>query len=446
MNEQPLNALPQGYRLHEYELVRALGLGGFGITYLGFDRHLDKPVAIKEYLPADIAVRTDYTNVAPQVSDHIDNFAWGLERFLDEARTLARFDHPNIVKVYRYFEANDTAYIVMEYIEGETLSNVLRRKGTISENEIRCTLLPILEGLETVHAANFLHRDIKPSNIVLRKDDDSPVLLDFGAARQDIGARSRSVTSIVTPGYAPIEQYSNRGEQGPWTDIYALGAVCYKALTGKTPVDAINRLQDDSLEPLSKQSNDLGSLGFLKAIDWALQIREEDRPQNIVVWRASILKRVLRNASTQQKQFYSHFDSSNISFSKVKFVWQLPILLVLLLIGGLVVNEIGKNDDFERPIDRLQRDAEHGDARAQFRLGLFYDKGEGVTRDDVEAVHWYRLSAEQGNADAQKNLGDMYNNGRGVREDAAEAVRWYRLSAEQGNADAQNSLGDMLTI
>ena len=214
MNEQPLNALPRGHRLQEYELVRVLGMGGFGMTYLGFDHHLDKAVAIKEYLPSDIATRTADHSVAPQASEFRGDFQWGLERFLDEARTLARFDHRHIVKVYRFFEAHGTAYIVMEYAEGETLSAYLERKGTLSEAELKGILYPLLDGLAVVHGADFLHRDIKPGNIVLRDTDGSPVLLDFGSARQAIGAKSRSVTSIVTPGYAPIEQYSSRGRQG----------------------------------------------------------------------------------------------------------------------------------------------------------------------------------------------------------------------------------------
>ena len=131
----------------------------------------------------------------------------------------------------------------MEYAEGETLSAFLERKGTLKEAELKAILYPILDGLEVVHRADFLHRDIKPGNIIIRDEDNSPVLLDFGSARQAIGARSRSVTSIITPGYAPIEQYSSRGDQGPWTDIYALGGVCYRALTGEVPDDATDRMR-----------------------------------------------------------------------------------------------------------------------------------------------------------------------------------------------------------
>ena len=284
----PLNALPQGHRLQEYELVRVLGFGGFGMTYLGFDHNLDKAVAIKEYLPSDIATRTGDNSVAPQASQFRDDFEWGLDRFLDEARTLARFDHRHIIKVHRYFQAHGTAYIVMEYAEGETLSEFLKRRGTLREEELKAILHPILDGLEVVHGADFLHRDIKPANIIIRDEDDSPVLLDFGAARQAIGTRSRSITSIITPGYAPIEQYSSGGNQGPWTDIYALGAVCYQALTGQVPNDATERTRRDPLLPASERYAGQASTGFLSAIDRALQVNEEDRPQNIAEWRAAL--------------------------------------------------------------------------------------------------------------------------------------------------------------
>ena len=290
MNEvpQPLHALSQGYRLQEYELVRVLGFGGFGMTYLGFDHNLDKAVAIKEYLPSDIAIRTADRSVAPQASNFRGDFQWGLERFLDEARTLARFDHRHIIKVYRFFKAHGTGYIVMEYAEGETLSAHLERKGPLQEAELKAILYPLLDGLEVVHGADFLHRDIKPGNIVLRDSDGSPVLLDFGAARQAVGAKSRSVTSIVTPGYAPIEQYSSRGRQGPWTDLYALGGVCYRALTGDVPEDATDRMRDDPLVPVAQRCAGRARGAFLSAVDWALSADEGARPQNVGAWREAM--------------------------------------------------------------------------------------------------------------------------------------------------------------
>ena len=282
-----LHALPLGYRIEEYELVRVLGSGGFGITYLGYDHHLDKAVAIKEYLPNDLAVRTDNNSVLPKSTQDQADYEWGLARFLNEAQTLARFDHQHIIKIHRFFRAHGTGYSVMEYAEGETLSEMLQRKGTLTESELKQLLFPILDGLEAVHEADFLHRDIKPGNIVIR-DDGSPVLIDFGSARQAVAGKSRSVTAIVTPGYAPIEQYSVKGHQGPWTDIYGLGAVCYRCLTGEAPDDATERLREDPLVPISKRCEGKANTSLLNAIDWALRVDEGERPQSIKVWRSEL--------------------------------------------------------------------------------------------------------------------------------------------------------------
>ena len=281
-------ALPQGTRIREFEFRRVLGQGGFGITYLGWNVALDISVAIKEYLPSDLATREQDLSVVPQAAQSASDFHWGLERFLDEARILARLQHPNIVRVHHFFEAHSTAYIAMDYVEGEDLSAYLTRKGTLSEDELKGILHPLLSALEVVHQADFLHRDIKPGNIILRAEDDSPVLLDFGAARQAMGVKSRSVTSIVTPGYAPIEQYSSRGRQGAWTDIYALSGVCYRALTGEVPDDATDRMRNDPLTPVSQRCAGRVSGAFLSAIDAALAVHEEDRPQSVEAWQAAM--------------------------------------------------------------------------------------------------------------------------------------------------------------
>ena len=355
---QPLNALRQGHRLQEYELVRVLGFGGFGMTYLGFDHNLDKPVAVKEYLPSDIAIRTDARSVAPQASNFRGDFQWGLERFLDEARTLARFDHPNIIRVYRFFEAHGTGYIVMEYAEGEPLSAHLERKGPLQEAELKVILYPLLDGLEVVHQANFLHRDIKPGNIVLRDSDGSPVLLDFGSARQAVGTKSRSVTSIVTPGYAPIEQYSSRGRQGPWTDLYALGGVCYRVLTGQVPQDATDRMRHDPLVPVVKQCAGRASAAFLSSVDWALSVDEGDRPQSVGAWREAMegmaAEKVVDDVPSvrrveQKKPRFKRRASAGASFPTV-LIFALCSLVIVLGLYWFVERE----SDCEIVLDHVQ--------------------------------------------------------------------------------------------
>ncbi|MEM6998647.1 MAG: serine/threonine-protein kinase, partial [Pseudomonadota bacterium] len=236
-----LNALKTGQKLHWYEIRDILGQGGFGITYLAQDLNLGHEVAIKEYLPVDLSIRTKSGTVSPVSEEHHERYYWGLERFLDEARTLGQFKHPNIVQVRNVFEANNTAYMVMEYELGETFQDILNRRKTISEADLKTIIFPIVDGMKVVHAAGFIHRDIKPANIFLRVDGD-PVLLDFGSARTSLEQGNQSLTSIFSRGYAPIEQYNTSDEsQGAWTDIYALGATMYRAVSGVPPTDAVDR-------------------------------------------------------------------------------------------------------------------------------------------------------------------------------------------------------------
>jgi serine/threonine protein kinase len=217
-------ALPVGTRLESYEIRAVLGVGGFGITYRAYDHQLECDRAVKEYLPAMFAVREpDGTTVTPKSGDDAESYEYGLRRFLDEARTLARFHEPNIVRVLRFIEAHHTAYFVMDYEEGEPLHVRLKRECRLGEADIRDIVVPILRSLRVVHAEKFLHRDIKPANIYLRRDG-SPVLLDFGSARRALEEHGRSLTGMVTPGYAPIEQYLANERQGPWTELYALGS------------------------------------------------------------------------------------------------------------------------------------------------------------------------------------------------------------------------------
>jgi serine/threonine protein kinase len=281
-------ALPPGFLLAEYRIERVLGSGGFGITYLAEDTVLHKKLAIKEYLPVDFALRLTVPNVAARSRGVEDDFRWGLDRFLDEARTLARFRHPNLVPVLRFFEAHGTAYMVMEYERGDTLAQLVGElEEAYDESSARALLLPLLDGLAAVHEAGFLHRDIKPANIVMRPGG-APVLIDFGAARQALGGRSRSMTNIVTPRYAPIEQYGGDQKQGPWSDIYGLAAVMHTMLTGEPPPDAVARIPEDRYRRLSERRLPGFRPGFLAALDWGLEVFASDRPQSIAEWRQAL--------------------------------------------------------------------------------------------------------------------------------------------------------------
>jgi len=290
-NETHKNAIPPGHHLHWYCIKSILGQGGFGITYLARDTNLDEDVAIKEYLPADLAVREGDCSVNPLSESHGEKFRDGMQRFIGEARTLSRFRHPNIVRVRSVFEANNTAYMVMDYEDGESLQQVIARDAPVTESRLRSIVLPILSGLEHMHEAGYIHRDIKPANIYMRRDG-SPILLDFGSARQAVGMQTRTLTTLVSPGYAPFEQYFTKGRaQGPWTDIYSLAATLYKAIAGRSPLNAVDRSEcilqsvPDIYVPIAEIGAGHYSRQFLHAIDHALAFRAEHRPQNVAAWR-----------------------------------------------------------------------------------------------------------------------------------------------------------------
>jgi serine/threonine protein kinase len=278
-------ALPAGTQLGDYRLDAVIGQGGFGITYRAFDGQLAKIVAIKEYLPVEFAVRRA-SEVVPRGSRFADDFAWGRERFLDEARALARFRHPHIVPVLRFLEANGTAYTVMEFEDGKSVAELLRQPGSrLPPDEVRRLAEGLLSGLGAVHAQGFLHRDIKPSNVIIRRDG-VPVLIDFGAARLAIGERTRTLTSVLTPQYAPIEQYAIDGKQGPWSDIYSAAAVLHLAIAGDPPPEAASRVHGDPYRPLATTQADRFDQLFLTAIDKALAFAPDQRPKTIEEWRA----------------------------------------------------------------------------------------------------------------------------------------------------------------
>jgi len=284
------DALPHGTRFGEFEIIRVLGVGGFGVVYLANDYSLERQVALKEYMPASLAVRGEGPRITLRSESLADTYAVGLRSFINEARLLAKFDHPSLVKVYRFWEDNATAYMVMPYLQGSTLRDTRRAMpNPPDEAWIRGVLDPMLAALEQLHGEGVFHRDVAPDNILL-PPAGAPILLDFGAARRVISDRTQSLTAILKPSYAPIEQYADMAgmRQGPWTDLYALGAVMHFLLFGVPPAPATARAVQDDAEQIEQRVVAGVSPRFMSLVAWMLGVRPLERPQNVAMVRAAL--------------------------------------------------------------------------------------------------------------------------------------------------------------
>ena len=283
--------LPAGTRLAEFEITSTIGEGGFGIVYLAWDHSLERKVAVKEYMPSSIAFRASAFGIKPRSERHQETFDAGMKSFINEAKLLAQFDHPSLLKVYRFWEANGTAYMVMPFLQGATLRDTVRGLAAPPDEAWLLSLLnPMCDALAMLHAAQVYHRDIAPDNILLMAETGRPLLLDFGAARRVIGDMTQALTAILKPGYAPVEQYADMPglKQGPWTDVYALAAVMHWMILGKTPAPSVGRLFDDAYVPLAQTAKGRYSEPFLRAIDRALAVMPDKRTQTVEAFRADL--------------------------------------------------------------------------------------------------------------------------------------------------------------
>ena len=275
--------LPIGHFLRngEYVVGKVLGKpGGFGITYLAWDTRLDIKVAIKEFLPFQLASRNaDGSSVSIHAQEYKENFSLGLDKFLEEAKILAQLRNSNIVRVSNYFAENGTGYIVMDYIEGESLQEYMERIGRIRTEDAVELMLPILKALDYLHSKDIIHRDVKPTNIYIT-NDGQPVLLDFGSARQTMLCENLSMTAVVSPGYAPIEQYNRKGKQGAFTDIYSCAAVLYQMISGIQPQESLLRNVEEETIPLSDIDSQIPPW-VNEAIMWGLKINPNERPKDV---------------------------------------------------------------------------------------------------------------------------------------------------------------------
>lgn len=278
--------------MDDYRLLEKLGGGGFSIVYLARHRRSGKPYVIKEYIPKKLAIRQSNGEVVARSSDTETKLSQGRQLFLQEASTLANLKHPNIVNVVNFFRANGTVYMVMEYTEGANLQDYLKKyNGGLTEKFIRVVFPRLLKGLKLIHENDLLHLDIKPGNIHIRRGG-RPLLLDFGAVHGFPQSRSEQPGQVISPGFSPIEQYDARGYVGPWTDIYAFGATMRTCIEGIPPPPASERRVKDRMRPATKLFKKNYSTNLLEAIDWAMEIDPEFRPQSVSEFRKALHKEV----------------------------------------------------------------------------------------------------------------------------------------------------------
>ena len=332
-------SLPIGTMVQEYRIIEILGIGNFGIVYRAENKYFSEIVALKEFLPSDLARRSEGEQRVHPLSSETDKaYQWARHKFLQEAKTLRELgspdQHPNIVRVRQFIEANDTAYMVMDFEQGQPLLKIIEERGPLVETEIRGILDALMDGLERVHQASVWHRDIKPSNILIRPDG-SPVLIDFGAARKDITGSDRSTMAIFSPAFAALEQIYPVGDQGPWTDIYSLGATLYRAVAGKLPENAAKRMQDEAYVPVGKAVQGHYSQSFLSAIDAALRLFPKERPQSIAEWRAQLSP---LSGSLDDKTVLRPLPKEASTGNEIdRRAYIVSIVLVVLVAAGLLI-------------------------------------------------------------------------------------------------------------
>ena len=463
------DALPAGTSVREYTLESVVGHGGFGIVYRAQHGELGATVAVKEYLPVELAVRE---GLCVRVRSDTDSSTYqdGLRRFRDEARALMQFqDHQGIVSCRDFFRANGTAYMVMDYEDGPSLAEVLATREAagrpFGQADLLGVMVPLLDGLERVHEAGLLHRDIKPSNILIRRADERPVLIDFGAAKQDMASKTKSMAPY-TEGYAAMEQVADSGALGPWTDMYGVGAVMWRIVAGGKPPwqplhptrvesrsHAVVGASEDPMPTAAQLGKGRFTRSVLDGIDGCLRLQEGRRIQNC---RELLGALQAKRTDPEDLPFGRSFPVLNkFTRTRLRDVLRTEWMPVRwrALFGWALARSVG----LALPI-RLMRDLRppeqilsrgilaavvDRDSTAQYCIGKQYSSGNEMREDYIEAVWWYRKAAEQGHEDAQCRLGDLYCFGLGVSRDYTAAAEWYRRAAEQGHREAQGMLGGL---
>lgn len=467
--------LQQDYTLQDgnYRILKVLGQGGFGITYLAIQVRLDRKVAIKEFFMKDFCERNETTRqVTLGTSGSREMVNSCRKKFLKEAKHIAKLDHPNIIRIIDVFDENSTSYYVMEYIEGGSLSNKLGTTG-LSMSDATRYILQVAEALKYIHKQNISHLDIKPSNIMLNGNDEI-VLIDFGVSKQyDFSTGGQTSVSPVgcSSGYAPLEQYDPNGVKdfSPQTDIYSLGATYFKLLTGITPPNAFGITKDFLQENLKAKGV---PTAVISIICKSMEKLKENRFSDVSSFIEGLNSISLRVDDSSDKKdgniAYKQYEEGTAVMPSQEEIdtWVKNVIsgeyntgryetafehfseyakmgnaTAQYYLGKMYYEGEGVSKDYTKAVEWFRKSAKQGNAIAQYHLGYMYTYCKGVSNDYTKAAEWFRKSAEQGNAFGQIWLGDAYRDGRGVSEDRVKATEWYRKSAEQGNAEAQYKLG-----
>lgn len=450
----------------KYKIEKVLGQGGFGITYLATQELLNRKVAIKEFFYKEYCERDEETShVSLGTSSNRELVERFMEKFIKEARTISTLNHPHIIRIYDIFKENNTAYYVMEYIEGTSLAEMVKRQGALSEDVAIDYIKQVSSALDFVHQHSINHLDVKPANVMVRREDNQAVLIDFGLSKQyDASGEQTSTTPVgISHGYAPMEQYNvgGVGTFSPQTDIYSLGATLYKLVTGNTPPQAGEVLNEGLPELPSFISSSVADV-----IKKAMQPRKVERYNYIKEFVGALNQKaelddeetIFIQQTTDEKQ-----PESTITNKKSKSSHNIIIICVIALLVGFSIlvipqnnNEVISNNtpktakeiydeamtyysskEYLKAIPLFEQAANMGDADSQALLGYCYYIGDGIEPNNVKALDWTSKAANQEHSAAQWLLGAIYEEGKIIHQDIKVAVEWYTKSANQGDAYGQ---------
>jgi serine/threonine protein kinase len=474
-NGEYKNILDIGYKLGSYEILDKLGEGGFGITYKARHIHLETIVVIKEYMPVSIAVRDrDSISITVTNQGNIEDYQFGLERFLSEAKILASFKHPNIVGINDFFEANNTAYFVMPFVDGITLGDFVEEMvEEVTQEQLLNLMVPILEGLRETHSQGILHRDIKPDNIFLTKNG-TPILIDFGAARIDFARKSESINAVLTPPYAPSEQYGSSAMQGPWTDIYALGMVLYKLITNldsadiPPSIDRVTTVYSGSVDPLAPMDSPNYSDEFKKLILKALAINPKDRFQSAVEMIEAFIE-LDKNSSSIKEDIPKLIENKikepqneqtivrnepieelNIPIEKKKRkgIIAIGVFTLLFASAGAFCMLSGSCSKEKKNSTIAKKSEEHNITEVSKAVQIPADKAFEDAKKLLdsgaidEAKEYFEIASNQGHIKAKVYLGQIAE----AKKNFKDAKKYYYESAKADDVEGQFFYAEMMKI